>query len=246
MKRIQRTTYWEVLKYCFLWLFLAGNSSLVAQPTGDRTVTDVEGNVYHTVIIGRYEWMAENLKTASYSNGTAIPNITGSISWTGTQNGAYCWYNNDIKNAKIYGALYNWHAVNTGMLCPAGWRVPSDDEWKSLEGSVDTKYGSGDPSWNKSGGRGSNAGTRLKAREGWGPGAGGSDDYGFSALPGGERCSNGRFFIAGRSGFWWSSSGSGDSGAWYRNMIYGMEDVFRNTHPLWMGFSVRCIKDSQL
>ncbi len=56
-------------------------------------------------------------------------------------------------------------------------------------------------------------------------------------------CSKGRFFIAGKSGFWWSSSGYSESMAWYRNMIYGLEDMMRNTHPKYMGFSVRCVRD---
>lgn len=223
--------------------FLLSISSLEAQTLGSGTVTDIDGNVYHTVVIGNYEWMAENLKTTSYNNNTKIPNITESITWTGLSNGAYCWYNNDESNAKTYGALYNWYAVNTGKLCPDGWRVPKDEEWKFLEGYVDTQYGIGDPVWDKSGGRGNDAGKRLKTNSGWSSDGNGKDDFGFSALPGGERCSNGRFFISGRSGFWWTSTEYDESGAWYRNMIYSLEDMFRNTHPKWMGFSVRCLRD---
>ena len=223
--------------------FLLSISSLKAQTLENGTVTDIDGNIYRTIVIANYEWMAENLKTTSYNNKIKIPNITDSVAWTGLSNGAYCWYKNDESSAKIYGALYNWYAVNTGRLCPDGWRVPTDEEWKFLEGSVDTRYGIGDSVWSKSGGRGNDAGQRLKKISGWSSGGNGSDDFGFSALPGGERCSKGRYFIAGRSGFWWSSTGYGESGAWYRNIIYSLEDIYRNTHPKWMGFSVRCLRD---
>ncbi len=220
-----------------------GRSSLHAQTRECGTVADLDGNVYQTVVIGNYWWTTENLRTTTYSNSTKIPNVTDSAAWTALTSGAYCWYRNDEGNAKTYGALYNWHAVNTGRLCPDGWRVPTDQEWKNLEGTTDSRFGPGDPAWDKQGGRGQDAGIRLKAVSGWSAGGSSTDQLGFSARPGGERCSRGRFFIAGRSGFWWSSSGYGESFAWYRNMIYSLDDVFRNTHPQWMGFSVRCVKD---
>ncbi|MCX6246244.1 MAG: hypothetical protein NTW10_00785 [Bacteroidetes bacterium] len=210
---------------------------------GRGTVTDIDGNVYRTVATGSYEWTAENLKTTSYNNGTKIPDITDSIEWTNLTTGGYCWYKNDETNKKTYGALYNWYAVNTGRLCPDGWRVPTDNEWKNLEGNSDSGFGQGDPVWDNFGGRGHDAGLRLKATSGWSSGGSGTDDIGFCALPGGERCSKGRFFVAGRSGFWWSSTEYGASGALYRNMIYGMEDINRNIHPKWMGFSIRCLRD---
>lgn len=233
------TTYIVILSPCFL----LGISSLKAQTIEYETITDIDENVYHTVVIGNQEWTVENLKTTSYNNGTKIPNITDSIIWISLTSGAYCWYKNDESNKKIYGALYNWYAVNTGRLCPDGWRVPTDNEWKNLEGNADTRFGLGDSVWENQGGRGQDVGVRLKATSGWSSGGSGTDNLGFSALPGGERCSKGRFFIAGRSGFWWSTTEYSKSSAWYRNMIYGMEDMNRNTHPKWMGFSVRCIRD---
>ncbi len=214
-----------------------------AQTPGSGTVTDIDGNVYRTVVIGNYVWTTENLKTTSYIDGLKIPNIQDSVVWTGLTSGAYCWYNNDECKAKTRGALYNWYAVNSGRLCPDGWRVPTDKEWKDLEGSADTRFGQGDPDWDNQGGRGQDAGLRLKASSGWSSGGSGTDNIGFSALPGGERCSKGRYFLAGRSGFWWSSSGYSESFAWYRNIIYGLDDMYRNIHPKWMGFSVRCLRD---
>ncbi|MEI6684053.1 MAG: FISUMP domain-containing protein [Bacteroidota bacterium] len=222
-----------------------GFLSVQGQPRVTDSVADIDGNVYPTVTIGRQEWMGENLRTTAYRNGTKIPMIPGSPDWTEDTLGAFCWYNNDQNNAKTCGALYNWHAVNTGLLCPDGWKVPSDGDWKLLEGTVDSQYGEGDPVWNTTGGRGNDAGPRLKKSSGWSSGGNGRDDFGFAALPCGERCSYGRFFLAGRSAFWWSSSPSGESAAWYRNMIYSLDDVLRNTHPLWMGFSVRCMREKQ-
>lgn len=226
-------------------LFLLCVSPLRPQTPESGSVADIDGNIYRTVIIGRYEWMAENLRTTSYGDGTKITGISDSIAWQRLVIGAFCWYHNDEGHAKTWGALYNWYAVNTGRLCPDGWRVPSDEAWKLLEGNTDSRYSTGDPVWDLSGGRGTDAGLMLKNRSGWDSGGNGKDGVGFSALPGGERCSNGRFFVGGKSGFWWSSTASGESTAWYRNMIYGLDDIYRNTHPKWMGFSVRCIRDKQ-
>ena len=207
----------------------------------DNNVKDIDGNVYKTVIIGQYRWMAENLKTTKYNDGAEIPNIKEQNTWIRLNNGAYSWYNNNESFADTFGLLYNWYAVNTGKLCPDGWRIPTDAEWKNLEGYVDTKYGIGDSFWNRSGLRGYDAGQRLKAISGWRPGVTGTDNYGFAALPGGEHLSC--FFAAGRSGFWWTSSEASEASAYYRNMIYSFETVARDTHPKRMGFSVRCIKD---
>jgi uncharacterized protein (TIGR02145 family) len=206
------------------------------------TVTDIDKNVYKTAVIGKYVWMAENLKTTTLNNGTKIPNITGNSNWAGLSTGAYCWYNDNKTNADTYGALYNWYIVNTGILCPIGWRVPSDNEWKYLEGYVDSIHGVGDSVWNNSGLRGIDAGKRLKAISGWRLGGNGSDDFSFSALPGGERL-NSFNNTGGSSGFWWSSNENGASSAWYRCITYSFEEVARDIHPKKMGFSVRCLKD---
>jgi uncharacterized protein (TIGR02145 family) len=207
-----------------------------------NTVKDIDGNSYKTVVIGKYRWMAENLKTTTYNNGTEIPNVKEQNVWISLSNGAYCWYNNNENYADTFGLLYNWYAVSTGKLCPDGWRVPTDEEWKSLEGYVDTRYGIGNPVWNKPGLRGYDVGQRLKAISGWRPGVTGTDNFGFSAFPGGEHL--GRFYACGSSGFWWSSSEASASSAYYRNLVYSFELVARDTHPKRMGFSIRCIKDN--
>jgi uncharacterized protein (TIGR02145 family) len=210
--------------------------------TNDRiTVKDIDGNIYQTVAIGKYIWMAENLKTTTYNNGTEIPNVKEQSEWIRLKGGAYCFYSNNENYADTFGLLYNWYSVNTGKLCPEGWRVPADEDWKYLEGYADTRYGIGHPVWDKSGLRGYDAGQRLRDTSGWRPGIGGTDAIGFSALPGGERLS--RFYAGGSSGFWWSSTEASVSSAYYRNLIYSYEVVARDTHPKRMGFSIRCVKD---
>ena len=97
-------------------------------------VKDIDGNIYKTVKIGDQVWMAENLKVTHFINGTPIPNVDNMIVWSKLTTPGYCWLNNNEEKFKQpYGALYNWYTVNTGKLCPAGWHVPTDAEWKSLE-----------------------------------------------------------------------------------------------------------------
>ena len=205
-------------------------------------VKDIDGNVYKTVVIGKYKWMAENLKTTTYNNGTKIPGVTEQSVWIHLSTGAYCWYNNNQSYSDTIGLLYNWYAVNTGTLCPDGWRVPSDEEWKYLEGYVDTRYGIGDPVWDKPGLRGLDAGQRLKTTSGWRSGVTGTDNFGFSALPGGEHLS--RFYAGGSSGFWWSSNEASETSAWYRSLIYSFEYAARDSHPKRIGFSIRCLMNN--
>jgi len=113
----------------------------MAQDSKTETVTDVDGNVYHTVIIGTQTWLLENLKTTKYNDGTPIPNVTDDLAWRNLTTGAYCIYKNSASNNTKYGKLYNWHAVNTGMLAPTGWRVPTSDDWTTLNNYVSTHTG---------------------------------------------------------------------------------------------------------
>jgi uncharacterized protein (TIGR02145 family) len=185
--------------------------------------------------------MTENLKSTRFNDGSVIPCIKDQSIWLRLDSSAYCFYQNNENFADTLGFLYNWYAVNSGKLCPNGWRVPTDYEWKELEGSADTKYGIGDSIWNKMGLRGFDAGQRLKSVTGWRKGVTGTDDLGFSALPGGERLS--RFYAGSSSGFWWTSTEASTSSAYYRSLVYSFELIARDTHPKRMGFSIRCIKN---
>ena len=226
-----------------LLIVLANATLLNAQTFKKGVVTDIDGNTYQTVVIGEYEWMAENLRVTKYNNSAEISNITDNNVWINLKSGAYCWYENIKNNAEKFGALYNWYAVNTGNLCPDGWRVPSDEEWKYLEGYTDTKYGVNDTIWNLVKSRGYDVAQHLKATNSWGTNCNGSNDVGFSAFPCGERTSKGKFLLIGQNGFWWSRTTYDSSRAWYRSMIYLTEKTLRDTHPKIMGFSVRCLKD---
>jgi hypothetical protein len=110
-----------------------GDDMTFSTPQPSDPVTDIDGNVYKTVPAGDYIWMSENLKTTHYKDGTAIPLVAGNKEWSNLTTPAYCWFDNDEATYKAtYGALYNWYTVSTGNLCPVGWHVPSDDEWRNL------------------------------------------------------------------------------------------------------------------
>ena len=228
----------------YLIYILIGSGQFYTQDLQFGSVIDVEGTVYRTVFLGKYEWMTENLRTTTYNDGIEIPVVKDDSVWVSLKSGACCWFNNKNENAPKFGALYNWYAVETKKLAPEGWRIPSDEEWKYLEGYVDTYYKVGNDVWNKTGSRGLDAGKKLKSESCWNTDGNGTNNYEFSALPGGERLlRNGEYFILGSNGFWWTSTESGSEEAWFRIIIYAFDDVIRSTHNKGHGFSVRCIRD---
>src|SRR4030043_1071771 len=111
-----------------------GYGNEVSFSTSLLTISDADGNTYATVTIGSQIWMKENLKTTRLNSGTSIPLVTDNTGWANSITPVYCWYNNNESTYKnIYGALYNWYTVTTGNLCPLGWHVPTDGDWKILE-----------------------------------------------------------------------------------------------------------------
>lgn len=207
------------------------------------SVTDIDGNEYKTVVIGNQEWMAENLKTTKYNDGVDINNVTNDEAWGNQITGAYSWYINDVNYADTCGALYNWYTINTSKLCPSGWRVPTDAEWKILEGMVDTQYGVGDPIWDDQDRRGNDAGQKLKTMLGWASDGNGTNDYGFSSFPAGYRASNGFFTGYSYITQWWCASEIDDNYAWRRNMHHDDGAVGRNPSVKKNGYSVRCFRE---
>ena len=203
------------------------------------TCTDEDGNNYPIVKIGTQIWMAENLKTTKYNDGTAIPNVTEGSDWTGLTTPAWCWYNNNIGNKDVYGALYNWHTVKTGKLCPSEWHVPTDAEWHQLVLSLD-------PDAVLSQAESKIAGSKLK-EEGtthWAsPNTGATNETGFTALPGGNRRYDGLFSGPTGNGNWHTASEYDSTHVWYRYMFYYSGYVYRNNTNKQAGYSVRCIKD---
>jgi uncharacterized protein (TIGR02145 family) len=205
------------------------------------SMTDPEGNTYKTVEIGTQTWMAENLKTTEYSDNTAIPNVTSNSAWIKLTTPGYCWYDNDeTTNKPIYGALYNWYTVKTGKLCPTGWHVPTDAEFKTLEMFLGMNQSQADgTSW-----RGTDQGTQMKNATGWKTGENGTNTSGFSALPGGYRYRlDGAFNNIGDLSYWWCSDEKSPSTGNYRRLDGSNAGVFREGTLESAGKYVRCVKD---
>ncbi len=210
-------------------------STMNAQET--VTVTDIDGNVYQTVKIGDQWWMAENLKTTQYNNDTAIDYPgTDTTVWQSDTTGAYAWYNNDESNKEVYGALYNWHAVNTGNLCPVGWHVPTDEEWMALVDYLGVST--------VAGGKMKTTGT-IKAGDGlWrAPNTGATNESDFSGLPGGFANYYGDFYFIGSAGYWWSSTEYCPYFAFFHSLGLYSSDVLRYVTSKQNGYSVRCVRD---
>ncbi|MDD3077558.1 MAG: FISUMP domain-containing protein [Paludibacter sp.] len=207
-----------------------GNEVIVKTANEENTVTDIDGNVYHTVTIGTQTWMVENLKTTHYRNGDEIPNVTSTSTWISLTSGAWCTYNNVVENAEIYGNLYNWYAVNDSRnIAPEGWHVPTSEEWTILSSYLSTNVG----------GKMKQEGTTY-----WqSPNTNATNSSGFTGLPGGYLYRTGSFMYINRSGNWWTSTGSG-SFANGTALTYSDGNLNRYGDYVVNGFSIRCIKDN--
>ena len=218
------------------------NFSAVGTPLGKFSdcIKDVEGNVYKTVQIGTQTWMAENLKTSKYSDGTIIPNLKENQDWSNassSKKGAWCYYNNDTLNNARFGKLYNWYVVsynvNSGKnICPTGWHVPSKVEWTVLTDNL---------------GGLEVAGAKLKETgvTNWTtPNLNTTNTSLFTALPGGYRFQWGDFTFKNNMGYWWSSDELSTS----LTNAYSLDFSsikFKTVEGWSKGYasSIRCIKD---
>ena len=223
-----------------------GESGIIFNPKLTYgTLTDVEGNTYKTIQIGTQTWMAENLKTTSFSDAIPITKVTDDKEWARLTTPAYCWYDNDSVTYNMSnGALYNWFAVNTGKLCPTGWHVPTDLEWTTLIyylGGNDVALGklqeTGTTHWTNQ---------NLNA----------TNNSGFTALPCGSRQGDESAHIYADIGFlgnWWSSTKypvASDIpliGAWKLPLFYypnqGSSTIYLNYGSYTYGLSIRCVKN---
>jgi uncharacterized protein (TIGR02145 family) len=215
-----------------------GNTQFFVTKQGNvGAVTDIDGNVYHTVNIGTQVWMVENLNVTKFRNGDNIPNVTDSLAWNncGT-NPAYCNYDNNPANSIIYGKLYNWYTLNDSRNpAPNGWHVSTHDDWAKLKGYLriyTVIY--------------ETVGSMLK-----------KNDYslwenlvdfevpscGFEALPGGNRDIYG-FRKMRNYGYWWTIT-PGNSGDSENTALLGSEqcELVINSYYKSCGFSIRCVKD---
>ncbi|MGA1978434.1 MAG: fibrobacter succinogenes major paralogous domain-containing protein [Bacteroidales bacterium] len=222
------------------------NQQIKEMSTSDKKdfITDSrDGQRYKTVKIGTQIWLAEDLRTTSFNNGIVIPLVTDKTIWAVLTTPAYCWYNNDEASYKsTYGALYNWYAVSTGKICPIGWHIPTDNEWKTLEMYLGMSQNEAD----KSGMRISNEGGKLKetGTTHWtNPNVGATNESGFTALPGGYRSDHGSFHDVGGYGHWWSVTVYDAMSAWDRCIDYDYAGFSRYNDGKRCGFSVRCVRD---
>jgi uncharacterized protein (TIGR02145 family) len=221
--------------YGLTYKFNSGQSSDIP------TIKDIDGNIYHYIKIGEQYWTVENMKTTKYNDGTDIPKVN-LIYWYRSAVPAYCFYRDDSTNNRIYGALYNFYVVESGMLCPTGWHVPSDSEWSILTSNL--------------GGENS-AAIKLKevGSSHWGElNSRSTNESFFTALPGGYRYTYDYGYSGGKggtedgiknTGIWWTSTKVDDGSGWIRSM-HSSDDIVTRTgsanYKGW-GLSVRCVKD---
>ena len=215
----------------------------------DQPCLDIDGNIYKTVQIGTQTWMAENLKTTRYNDGSLIPYVIDLIDWAQLIEfekfvecpqltaGAYYWFDNDSSNKDIYGAIYNWYAVDRGNLCPTGWHVPTDAEWIKLERFLGGTQ--------VAGGKLKESGTTH-----WlSPNKGATNESGFTALPG--AVNDGYYggddwwlgdYDTGMYGLWWSAT-YWDIFGIYRSIINLYTPLYQGGGLKNCGASVRCLRD---
>jgi uncharacterized protein (TIGR02145 family) len=211
------------------------------------TVTDYDGNEYKIIQVGNQIWMAENLRTTHYTDGTLINLIEDNTAWSAlTETSiAYCYYDNSIINSNTYGNLYTWSAAMNAAsssngnpsgvqgVCPEEWHMPSDSEWVELEDYLSNNGYSGIE------------GYALKSTYDWNSNGNGDDNWGFAVLPGGYRNADGTFsnLGLGYQADFLSTTEFSNYEAWARSFIYSNSTLRRFSNTKRYGFSVRCIKD---
>ena len=214
------------MKKTFLLLLLISGFNSQAQ------VTDIDGNSYDTIRIGTQTWMAENLNVSRFRNGDIIFEAKTTEDWIKAgenQQPAWCYYDFNPNNGDMYGKLYNWHAVNDSRgIAKEGWHVPSDEEWSML-----TDYLGGEDV----------AGRKMKSISGWPENGNGTNESGFSGLPGGILSHLGTFDDIGVFASYWLIPDGYSSFAWNRYLYYDSDSATGTFYNLGRGFSVRCVKD---
>jgi uncharacterized protein (TIGR02145 family) len=223
------------------------------------TLSDIDGNTYKAIQIGDQWWMVNNLRTTHYADGTAIPLVESATDWEklGSDAWAYCYYNNNLNDeAWNFGALYTWPAAMKGAassnenpsgiqgVCPDGWHVPSDEEWKELE----IFLGMPDSEADSTGPRGIHVGSKLASSpsrwpDGYLKNSAAFGTSGFLAQPGGGRRYNGTFGHLGDNANFWSATEHNNVVAWGRHIYAAYSTSHRYSNVKSDGFSVRCVKD---
>jgi uncharacterized protein (TIGR02145 family) len=216
------TSYGNELKY----------RRITTQPGAGVTFN---GYTYRSIVLGNgQEWMTENLRTSSFSNGNPISEAKTDNEWKSVAMNdklKYCYYNNDPSNEVKYGKLYNWNVINeTRNVCPNGWHVSTDEDWKLLTDYLIEEV----------------AGGKMKSigTEHWeSPNTDATNESGFSALPGGFRSSTGGFSKIGSIGRWWSYDKSQLNVASSRMLRNTDVNVTSQQTPKEFGLSILCVRD---
>lgn len=201
-----------------------------------------EGQTYNTIQIFSQCWLKENLNVGTMINNDQDQTNNGIIE-------KYC-YNNSPDSCNKYGGLYKWdemmqYTSQQGVqgICPPGWHLPTNEEWKVLEGAVDSKYRIGDGIWESYGTCGLDAGTNLKTTSGWYDNGQGTDLFSFSGLPGGYSCYNIDFYNIGLIGYWWTSSVWDYYISWDRSLYYNYPEAMHYYDNVLYDYSVRCLRN---
>ncbi len=211
---------------------------------------EYQGHTYELVEIGEQCWFAENLRVDELSDGTPIPFIGAEgedpnwDDWDDQTSPARTTYYDGASYNDTYGYLYNNYAAIETTLCPDGWSVPSNDQWRILGGFVDTQYDYGDSEWNNVAEIGEDAGHRLKSTSGWHDGGNGTDNYDFNAKPGGARWNNGEYREFNEGAFFWTNSGN-PTNEYHWGMKYDLNGIWRGGTLVSRGFSIRCLRDNE-
>lgn len=225
------------------WRNFQPGNKIIVPVCGSPFLDDRNNKLYPTILIGTQCWMGGNLDI-----GTLIPSSQAMQNNNTLEK--YC-YNNSADSCAKYGALYTWDETmqyvtteGTQGICPAGWHIPSDNEWKVLEGNADSQYGVGDPIWDEIGERGFDVGKKLKSVSGWYMNGNGVDLYNFAILPGGMKSStSGNMYLAGSFGYFWVSNEYDAIDAIGRIFRYVADDSYWNIDSKTAGYSVRCLKN---
>ncbi|MEN9332960.1 MAG: hypothetical protein RLY35_140 [Bacteroidota bacterium] len=235
-------------------IVLPGNNYCAAQQMsvttcGGNTTYTYEGYTYDLIEINNQCWFAENLRASKFNDGTPIDSVANNAAWASSLTPAFCKYGNSNTNGNIYGNLYNFYAVETGNLCPVGWHVPTDCEWMFLESNL----GLNTSIQQTTGWRGTDEGAKLKSTNLWlnitDPSiTPNSNSLLFDAVPGGFRiystnASAGLFNALKAYAYFWTSTPSTTSSAYYRGLFYNYDTILRLTGNKATGASVRCIRD---
>lgn len=208
------------------------------------SITDIDNNTYKTVYIGDQLWMAENLKTTKFNDGTDIDQVTDKSLWINKTSPAWTYYNNSDVNNQTYGKLYNWYVANSTSkgdknVCPSGWRVPTDLDWDELINYLDSTADGGLNYPNVAGSKLKQVGITNWAS----PNSDATNSTLFSALPGGLRGGNGEFYSIGNVAYFWSKTEKDTDNAWYRALNNLNSNTNKNHTVKTNGLSIRCIKD---